>query len=533
MRHIFIFVATASLLSACGSMDEPASVEAFTAQSNGGTGSGGNIAPDPIQHPPANQGDNYEAVGTNAFVIAESDPWSTFAADVDTASYDIFRRDIQELNAAPQAAGVRLEEYVNYFEYAYPAPETTSDTPFTISMQGAPSPFVPGTTVVRVGIKGRPLADLAEKDANIVFLIDASGSMGGAAKLPLVKETLTAALDVFQPTDSVSIVTYGGGAGLALAPTAASEKGTIATVINALASGGGTPGAAGINLAYEQAESAFIEGGINHVVLCTDGDFNVGVSSTTGLVELIEEKRKSGITLTVLGFGAGNLNDIMMEKVSNAGNGTYSLVTNQDDAIAYAHNRLLPSMYFIAKDMKIQTVFNPKMVHAYRLLGYEINDIADELFEDDTVDAGEVGAGHTVTALYEVVAAGGEIPQPDGAPEPEDGEPFEGELAVEGGELVRVVIRYKDVDAGEEDEAFEVSAGLAESDVLDTLDAADADFRWAAAIAAFAEILKDSPYADAANIATIDAIVAADPKSTYDREEFELLYTQTKTMLGL
>lgn len=486
--------------------------------------------PEPEEETKPNEGDSFEPVGTNPFVIAASDPQSTFAADVDTASYDIFRRDIGQWNTLPNAASVRLEEYVNFFDYDYVAPE--GDDPFSITLDAAPSPFVDGTTVVRVGIQGTRLSQLERKAANIVFLIDSSGSMGGQGKMELVKATLTEAVDVFAGTDMVSIVTYAGGAGVLLPPTPASEKAVIKGAIAGLGTGGSTAGAAGINAAYAQAEAAFIEGGINHVIMCTDGDFNVGLTSDQNLIELIEEKRTSGVTFTALGFGAGNLNDSMMEKVTNAGNGTYAVIIDDDAAIDYAQKKLLQAMYFIAKDMKLQVTFNPETVHAYRLLGYEINDIPDELFTDDTVDAGEVGAGHNVTALYEVVMNGGEVPLPEGAPQPEDsGVPFDGELSVQADELVRVAVRWKDVDATEEDAAYEVSLGITEAEVLSDISDASHDFKWAAAIAAFAEILKGSPYSSMANLAAIDTIVESDPKSTWAREEFASLYAKAKEML--
>ena len=480
---------------------------------------------DPNDESIPSAGDSYHNVGTNPFTIASSDPQSTFAADVDTASYDIFRRDLNVYNTLPQPASVRLEEYVNFFDYDYAAPE--GDAPFSISLDAAPNPFVIGTTLVRVGIQGTRLSQLPRKDANIVFLVDASGSMGGQGKMELVKQTLMEAVDVFNPTDSVSIVTYAGGAGVLLPPTPASEKAVIKGAINSLQTGGSTAGASGINAAYAQAEDGFIDGGINHVIMCTDGDFNVGLSSDQNLVELIEERRASGVTFTALGFGAGNLNDSMMEKVTNAGNGTYSVIIDDDSAVDYAQNKLLQAMYFIAKDMKLQVTFNPDTVHAYRLLGYEINDIPDELFADDTIDAGEVGAGHNVTALYEVVMHGGDIPLPDGAPEPEDsGELFDGELNVMAGELVRVAVRWKDVDAGETTAASEVSQGILEAAVLDDFAAATDDFKWATAIAAFAEILKGSPYSSMDNLESIGSIVAGDSKSTWAREEFAELFTQ-------
>ena len=337
-------------------------------------------------------------VGTNPFTVTAFDPLSTFAADVDTASYDIFRRILAE-GALPSADWVRLEEFVNYFEYGYPAPAHDAEVPFSISLAAAPNLLDRDTVVLHVGIQGKAAPPFEKRPANLVFLVDVSGSMGGADKLPLVRELLRLTLDELDPTDTISIVTYASDTGVRLSPTPVSDRATIEDVIYDLTAGGSTAGGAGINLAYEQAEAAFLEGGINHVLLCTDGDFNVGISNTADLVALIEEKRETGITFTALGFGLDNLNDGMMEAITNAGNGVYGVITDSDQAARYVHERLLQGMTYIAKDMKLQIEFNPNEVYAYRLLGYENRAIADELFRDDTVDAGEVGAGHRVTAL--------------------------------------------------------------------------------------------------------------------------------------
>ncbi|MCP4678700.1 MAG: DUF3520 domain-containing protein [Deltaproteobacteria bacterium] len=478
----------------------------------------------------ANEGDSYEKVGTNPFVMADHDPFSTFAADVDTASYDIFRRDIN-YGTLPQPAGVRLEEYVNYFTYDYPAPSTNDAHPFSISMDAAPNLLDNGTTLLRVGIQGELPPGFVKKAANVVFLIDTSGSMSSSEKLPLVRHTLTSALHVLEEGDKLSIVTYAGNTSVRLSPTDVSNRKTIEDAINSLGSGGSTAGAAGIDLAYNQAEAGFIEGGINHVVLCTDGDFNVGPSSDQERVALIEEKRKTGITLTVLGFGIGNLNDSMMEKLSNAGNGNYAVISSKSQANDYVEKRMLSNMVLIAKDMKIQVEFNPNHVLAYRLLGYENRAIADDDFRDDKVDGGEVGAGHRVTALYELVLTGQSVPEVDGAPEITSGDPVEGIRDVGPADMVLVKVRYKDVDATEADSAYEVSSTIIEDQVMTSLSGADSDFRWAAAVAAFAEILKESPYADLDAIDGIATIVKEKNWLDEDRVEFVDLFDQARSML--
>jgi len=473
-------------------------------------------------------GDQYEAPGTQPFVMTAYDPLSTFAADVDTASYDVFRRDVND-GRLPDPASVRLEEYVNSFRYAYPAPTPDAGEPFAIHLAAAPSLADTGTLLLRVGIQGK-VAEPAP--ANIVYLVDVSGSMAANEKLPLVKVVLTEALAVLQPTDLVSIVTYAGSTTVALPPTPVAEETAIRTVIQSLTSGGSTAGASGIDLAYQQAEAAYIEGGINHVVLCTDGDFNVGPYSTDQLVTMIEEKRTTGVTLTALGFGFGNLNDAMMEAVSNAGNGMYAVISDEDHAIKYAHDQLLSTMIHIAKDMKIQVEFNPEQVVAYRLLGYENRAIADEDFRDDAVDAGEIGAGHRVTALYEIVPDSVDVPEPEGAAEIENGDPYEGTVEVEASDLVLVKVRYKQPGATVDDPAYEVAASLPVVNAATSHTALDADFRWAFAVASFAEILKESPYARPEDLEAIAGIVTAEAEGmTGDRAEFATLFSAARPLL--
>jgi Ca-activated chloride channel family protein len=358
----------------------------------------------------------------------------------------------------------------------------------------------------------------------MVFLIDVSGSMSDTDKLPLVKRVLTKTIAVLQPTDTISIVTYADQAYVRLEPTPVSESDTIVDVIDGLYASGSTAGAQGIQMAYEQAEAGFIQDGINHVMLCTDGDFNVGVSSTDELTALIEEKRETGITLTALGFGTGNLNEEMMEEITNAGNGIFGVISSADQADRYVEDRMLANIYYVAKDMKIQVEFNAEKVLAYRLLGYENRAIADSDFRNDRVDAGEVGTGHRVTALYELILSGGEIPEVPRSPEVEDGEPVEGEREISPEDLVLVKVRYKKVDASIEDAADEVSTTLTEEEIAGSLSEMDDDFKWAAAVSSFAEILKKSPYVDTFALDDIEDIVAAKEWLDSDRAEFVDLF---------
>lgn len=486
--------------------------------------------PDAEEDPTGNEGDRYEYVGTNPFVSAAHDPFSTFAADVDTASYDIFRRDVSA-GLLPSRESVRLEEYVNAFPYDYPAPAFGAEIPFTIDLAAANHAMGRGITQLRVGIQAATPPEFAKLPTNLVYLVDVSGSMDDPAKLPLAKLLMEYSLDVLDGTDTVSIVTYSGGVSVALPPTRATEREAILEAIAPLSAYGSTAGASAMDLAYDQAAAGYIEGGFNHVIMLTDGDFNVGVSSDDALVALIEEKRLTGVTLTALGFGRGNLNDSMMERVSNAGNGTYSVIVSGSHAREYAENGLLAAVNLVAQDMKIQVEFNPDHVVAYRLLGYENRAIADSDFRVDSVDAGEVGAGHRVTALYEVVLNGQTMPAIDGAPEATDGDPVDGQREVEATEFVQVRVRWKDLGASPEDAAYETSSSLIPADVVQPADA-DEDFLWAAAICAFAEILKESPFADQADLETIETIVTAQASLDDDRARFVELFTAARAMIA-
>jgi Ca-activated chloride channel family protein len=502
----------------------------------GGAGSSAyspNVAADDIaaEAPPSNEGDDFDAPGTNPFVMADHDPLSTFAVDVDTASYDVFRRDVED-GILPDPASVRLEEYVNFFTYDYPIADPAAEVPFSISLAAAPSAVDTDLTLLRVGIQAKaPPPEDSARPANLVFLVDTSGSMNEADRLPLAQQVLRQTLDLLKPADTVAIVSYAGDTSVRLGPTAAAERDGIASAIDALVSSGGTNGASGIELAYAQAQAAFLQGGINHVILCTDGDFNVGISDTGSLVELIREKRQTGITFTALGFGRGNLNDAMLEAISNAGNGFYGVISSEAQAAEYVSERMLSTISLIARDTKVQVEFNPEHVTAYRLLGYENRAIADQDFRDDIVDAGEIGAGHRVTALYELVLAGAALPEVDGAPVPTSGATYSGVREVAADDLVEVKVRYKHVDAGTTDAALEVAQSLGPSAIASELAGADLDLRWASAIAAFVEVLKGSPYAASVDLDALDATFAAQSERDSARAEFYELFLIARAML--
>ncbi len=380
--------------------------------------------------------EQYDWIPENAFKMALENPLSTFSIDVDRAAYANVRRFLND-NQLPPPDAVRIEEMVNYFEYDYPQPQ--GEDPFAISLEVASCPWNNDHELALVGLQGLKVDTKDLPPNNLVFLLDVSGSMNSVDKLPLLKSAMRLLVNQLRPEDSVSIVVYAGAAGLVLEPT--SDKGRINEAIGRLQAGGSTAGGAGIELAYLTAQQGFLEGGNNRVILATDGDFNVGVSSDSALIRVIEEKRESGIFLTVLGFGTGNLKDSKMEKLADKGNGNYAYIDDILEAKKVLVNEMGGTLLTIAKDVKIQVEFNPSQVKAYRLIGYENRILASEDFENDLKDAGELGAGHTVTALYELIPAGSDEPVP-----------VTGELKyqktqlVDSDDLMTVKLRYKQPD---------------------------------------------------------------------------------------
>lgn len=467
---------------------------------------------------------------TNPFVDVAHDPLSTFAADVDTASYDFFRSNLTNYSTLPSPNAIRLEDFVNYFPYSYTPPDFDAAESFSIHLDAAPNLVNRKSRVLRVGIQGKVVSPEDRPPANLVFLIDSSGSMTGV--LPIVQQVLEGTLTLLKPSDTIAIVTYAGGAGTILPATNVSEADTIRAAIRRIVAGGGTNGEGGIRVAYAEAEGAFIKEGINHILLCTDGDFNVGVSNIDELEKLVAEKRKSGVTLTAVGFGNGNYNDALMERISNIGNGIYGYVGNRETADQYVQEQMLQTMTHIAKDVKIQIEFNPSFVAAYRLLGYENRAIADDDFRDDLIDAGEMGSGHRVTALYELILQGEDLPKVKGAPALETGADFDGDVEVENDALVRVKVRSKPPGAKESDPATEVFVSLHPEDVLETLGSANSDLQWAIAVASFAELLKGSPYVSDDTLDGISAIVDAQANRDPRRAEFSRLFDQARKLLS-
>jgi Ca-activated chloride channel family protein len=456
--------------------------------------------------------ERYNRFSDNPFRGVGEQPLSTFSIDVDTASYANVRRFLAAGQQPPRDA-VRIEELVNYFRYDYPEPK--GDEAFSVTVDAAACPWRAGHRLVRVGLQGRDVARDARPAGNLVFLVDVSGSMAEPDKLPLVQRALAMLVDELTENDRVAIVTYAGNAGLVLPSTSGDQKGKICAAIEALQAGGSTHGSAGITLAYEQAAERFIQGGVNRVILCTDGDLNVGVTSDEALVELIAKQAAGGTFLTVLGFGTGNLQDEKLEKLAANGNGVYAYIDGVREARKVLVEQLTGSTITIAKDVKIQVEFNPAQVASYRLLGYENRVLAAEDFRDDKKDAGEIGAGHTVTALYEIVlvgdlaaagdAARGAEPlkyQPAPAPAPPVAKPAgEGPASRE---LLTVKLRWKK-PAGDTSTLREVP--LAEPG--GAFDAAPADLRFAAAVAAFGMILRESEHKGSATLPLVAEIAGS------------------------
>ncbi|MDY7003970.1 MAG: VWA domain-containing protein [Cyanobacteriota bacterium] len=436
---------------------------------------------------PTSNTEEYNLINDNPFKVAKNNPLSTFSIDVDTASYSNLRRFISEGKLPPKDA-VRIEELINYFTYDYPQPE--ANNPFSITTEISDSPWNNQHKLVHIGIQGKDIVTENLPSSNLVFLLDVSGSMNTPNKLPLIKSAFQLLVDELTEKDTVSIVVYAGAAGVVLPPTKGSEKDKILAAINNLEAGGSTAGGEGIKLAYDLAKRFYQSSGNNRVILATDGDFNVGVSSDAELVRTIENYRDEGIFLTVLGFGTGNFKDAKMEQLANKGNGNYAYIDHLLEAKKVLVTEMGGTLLTIAKDMKIQVEFNPAKVQAYRLIGYENRLLRSQDFNDDTKDAGELGAGHSVTALYEVIPVGVEsnvkLPEVD---ELRYQDNQVEEAAYNSDELMLVKLRYKEPKG--------TNSELIKQPVVDkgvSLDEASNDFKFAAAVAEYGMILRDSEY---------------------------------------
>jgi Ca-activated chloride channel family protein len=428
----------------------------------------------------------YAPIVENSLLAVKDHPLSTFSADVDTASFSNARRFLND-GTLPPKDSIRVEEWLNYFSYPYAAP--AGDAPVAIHTEVSSCPWAPEHRLVRIGIKARPITQETTPPRNLVFLVDVSGSMQPANKLPLLKSGLAMLARTMRPQDSVAIVVYAGASGLALPPTSGARQDRILDSLQALDAGGSTNGGDGIRLAYAVAREHFKKGGINRVILATDGDFNVGTTSEGELQRLIEEKRKTGVFLTVLGFGDGNVKDSTMEMLADKGNGNYAYIDSASEARKVLVHEAGATLVTVAKDVKLQVEFNPARVQSYRLVGYENRVLAKEDFNDDKKDAGDMGAGHSVTALYEVVPSGAKAPkdQAKGVDPLKYQAPGTLTQASASGELLTVAVRYKVPSSNESARMTHVVA-----DTTTAFASSSADQRFAAAVAHFALVMRGS-----------------------------------------
>lgn len=442
--------------------------------------------------------ESYDHVVDNAFQRVADHPLSTFSIDVDTASYSNIRRFLTE-GQLPPAGAVRIEEMINYFPYAY-TPPGASEAPLGIQAEAVACPWAKGHRLVRVAIKGREILADKRPAGNFVFLLDVSGSMDDPHKLPLVKAGLKMLLEHLNDRDRVAIVVYAGASGLAMDSTPCDRRAKIHWAIDTLRPGGSTNGAQGIELAYKIARDNYIQGGINRVILCTDGDFNVGLTSQSDLIDLVQKQASSGVFLTALGFGMGNYKDSTLEKLADKGNGNYAYIDTAREARKVLVDQASGTLVTVAKDVKIQVEFNPSAVGTYRLIGYENRMLRKEDFNDDKKNAGELGAGHTVTALYEIAPPGQGTDSP-----PVDSLKYQQTPTSSGApaskDLLTVKCRYKEPD-GQASKRLDRTL----ADEVRPFEAAPEDFRFAVAVAGFGMVLRDSPHKGDCTLASILAM---------------------------
>lgn len=472
--------------------------------------------------PPVNH-EQYETIVENPFVPVSQQALSTLSIDVDTASYANVRRFLTQ-NQLPPANAVRIEELINYFSYDYSVPE--DDQPFASHLEVTECPWQPNHRLVRVGLQGKTVARKERPGCNLVFLLDVSGSMKDSNKLPLLKQAMKLLVDQLGENDRVAIVTYASRAGVRLKSTVADKHNVIRDAINGLNANGSTNGGAGIQLAYDQALAGEIEGGINRVILATDGDLNVGITDDDALVRLIKEKAASDVFLTVLGFGEGNLKDAKLEKLADNGNGLYAYIDTLREARKVLVEQVEGSLVTIAKDVKIKVEFNPAEVQAYRLIGYENRLMTAAEFDDDKKDAGEIGAGHSVTAIYEIVpAAPAQVATAESLKYQQPAAPTvpaeQLTDAAKSGELLTLSLRYKLPDS---DESTLVEIPLLNS--RKRFSEASMDFRFATAVASFGMLLRDSDYRGDTSFAAVEEIASAaigDDEKGYRTEFLDLV----------
>ncbi len=500
--------------------DRPAPFGEIEAESNA----------DALGQGPGLSGDKFEPITDNPFKRVSEHPMSTFSVDVDTASYSKTRDFLTRANQLPRPDAVRIEEMINYFDYDYQPPAADDSHPFTTHTVVTSCPWNDEHRLARIALKGKVIERKDRPQCNLVFLLDTSGSMNAPNKLPLVVEGMKMLLDQLDNKDKVAITVYAGSAGLVLDSTPAKKKKKIRSALTQLNAGGSTNGGAGIALAYQTARDNFISDGVNRVILCTDGDFNVGTTGTDALVRMVEQEAKGGIFLSVLGFGMGNHNDAMLEQVSGRGNGNYAFIDNEKEAHKVLVDQTSATLVTIAKDVKLQIEFNPLKVSSYRLIGYENRVLAKEDFNDDKKDAGEIGAGHAVTALYEIVPAGQEAdesrPKVDDLKYQSEPKPTD---AADSDEMMTLKLRYKAPD-GETSTLVEFPVT---DDGIEFVDA-DKDVRFAAAVAGFGMQLRRSEYKGSWTLSDVQKI-AENSKGEDEhglRSEFVELVKKASELMG-
>ncbi|MDX2277760.1 MAG: VWA domain-containing protein [Hyphomonadaceae bacterium] len=440
------------------------------------------IAPQPM--PGDVNTENYEETDPNPIHVVAEEPVSTFSIDVDTASYSNIRRFLNDGQLPPRDA-VRIEELINYFRYDYPLPQDRT-TPFSTTVSVAPSPWAQGRQLVHIGLQGYNIIPRERPPLNLVMLLDVSGSMGEPNKLPLVQQSFRMLINQLNARDRVSIVVYAGAAGAVLEPTPGNEQARILAALDNLHAGGSTAGGEGLRLAYTLAERNFNRNAVNRVIIATDGDFNVGITDPEQLQDFVERKRDTGIYLSVFGFGGGNYNDALMQQLAQNGNGVATYIDTLNEARRVLHDEMASNMFTIANDVKIQVEFNPARVAEYRLIGYETRMLHREDFNNDAVDAGEIGAGHSVTAIYEITPVGGPTfteplrYQQSAAPAPST-----------AGELAFLRIRYK---LPGQDTSRLIERPITAADSYASIDRAPESTRWATAVAGYGQLLRGDPY---------------------------------------
>ena len=487
------------------------------------------LAPPPPPPPPAypsapEERERYEALKANPVFVAAETPVSTFSIDVDTGAYSNVRRFLNE-GRLPPADAVRVEELINYFDYAYAGPQDRK-TPFALHTELGPSPWNSNTELLAIGIQGWKPADAAIRPSNLVFLVDVSGSMMDPNKLPLVKASLKLLANELTAKDRIRLVVYAGRTEVVLEPTPGDQTATIVAALDRLEAGGSTNGAGGIQLAYAMAEKAFIPGGNNRVLLATDGDFNVGISDIRQLKSLVENKRRSGVALSTLGYGGGNYNDALMEQIADVGNGHYSYIDTLNEARRVLVDERASALETIAKDVKIQVEFNPAVVAEYRLIGYENRVLNREDFNNDAIDAGDIGAGHRVTALYEIARVGSDGAKVDPLRYGND-KAASSKPAGKASELAFLRLRYKHPDDGEAAKSRLIERVIGAGDAV-AANQTSPGFKLAAAVAAYGQILRGGAYTDryafrdAAALAQSALAASADQASGRTAEFIEL-----------